>query len=209
MEADWTVALAAADPVIIVPWSSSPDDLKRCKFVDLRPNPDLIDEIEEAKASPGLRSALLLLNGRSSQLWTAKCDTWTRSVNTGDEPLDPYEMDADPGETDYGAGSYIDLLPRDAAVLCSFEIQEHWMRAVTEQLRKAPARAVRVELVLRHAQVSDRPGFAVTWFVDSCGATVESACQRWEAAIHQALTVMMREGFDAPPSDDTMIKTGE
>ena len=79
-----------------------------------------------------MRSALLLLNSAASQLWTAKCDAWTSSAEEGAEPFDPYEMDAEPGETAFGAGSYIDLLPRDFALLSSFERQERWIRAVTE-----------------------------------------------------------------------------
>ena len=135
MEADWSVALAAGDPVITVPWAAPGDDVNQCRFVDLRRSPHWIDEIEEARAKPRLRSALLLLNGAASQFWTAKCDTWSSSAVEGDEAFDPYEMDAEPQETAFGTGSYIDLLPRDAALLSSFECQERWMRAVVERLR--------------------------------------------------------------------------
>ena len=57
MEADWSVALAAGDPVITVPWAASSDDVKQCRFVDLRRSLRWIDEIEEARAKPRLRSA--------------------------------------------------------------------------------------------------------------------------------------------------------
>jgi hypothetical protein len=50
MEADWSVALAAGDPVIIVPWAAPDDDVNQCRFVDLRKNLHRIDEIEEARA---------------------------------------------------------------------------------------------------------------------------------------------------------------
>ncbi len=109
----------------------------------------------------------------------------------GDEPFDPYEMDAEPGETAFGAGSYIDLLPRDVAVLRVFEPQERWMRAVTERLRAIPASAARVELVLRRAEVEGVPGFGVTWFVEGCGATAQRAEQRWGEALDLALAVIM------------------
>ena len=71
MEADWTVALAAGDPVITVPWAASGDDIRECRFVDLRVDAHLIDEIEEARAKPPLRSALLVLNAATSPLWSA------------------------------------------------------------------------------------------------------------------------------------------
>ncbi len=190
MEADWTVALAAADPVITVPWTASGDDMHQCRFVDLRQSAHLIDEIEEARSKPPLRSALLLLNAATSPLWTAKCDAWTSSVDEGGEPFDAYEMGAEPGETAFGAASYVDLLARDVSFLASFERQERWIRAVTEVLRSIPASAARVELVLRRAEVEGASGFAVTWFVEGCGSTAQGAEQRWTRALDLALAVV-------------------
>ncbi len=88
MEADWTVALAPGDPVITVPWAAPGDDIRTCRFVDLRLGAHLVDEIEEARSRPALRSALLLLNAATSPLWTAKCDAWTSSVDEGAELFD-------------------------------------------------------------------------------------------------------------------------
>jgi hypothetical protein len=197
MEADWAVALADRDPVIIVPWAASGDDSGECRFprelrfIDLRSGAHLVDEIEEVKARPALRSSLLLLNGPASHLWTAKCDVWTTSTEQGDEPFDPYEMEAEAGETAFGAGSYIDLLPRDSAARGNFDAQERWIRAVTESLRAKPAKATRVDLVLRPAQVDGAPGFGVTWFVEGCGSTSHRAGQRWSEALSLALTVIL------------------
>jgi hypothetical protein len=191
MEADWTVALAPGAPVITVPWAASGDDIRTCKFVDLRLGAHLVDEIEEARSKPALRSALLLLNAATSPFWTAKCDAWTSSVDEGAEPFDPYEMDAESGDTAFGAGSYIDLLPRDVSFLAGFERQERWIRAVTEVLRSTPASAARVELVLRRAEVEGASGFAVTWFVEGCGSTARRAGQKWAEALNLALAVVM------------------
>ena len=190
MEADWTVALAAGDPVIRVPWAASGDDIRPCRFVDLRQGAHLIDEIEEARSRPPLRSALLLLNAATSPLWTAKCDAWASSVDEGGEPIDAYEMGAEPGETAFGAASYVDLLARDVSFLASFERQERWIRAVTEVLRSIPSSAARVELVLRRAEVEGASGFAVTWFVEGCGSTAQGAGQRWASALNLALAVV-------------------
>ena len=191
MEADWSVALAADDPVIIVPWAASGHDLCKCRFVDLRLDTHLIDEIEEARTRPALRSALLLLNGAESPLWTAKCDAWTGRAEEGVGPFDPYEMDAEPGDTAFGAGSYVDLLPRDMASLSCFDRQERWIRVVTERLRVVPASAARVELVLRRAEVKTVPGFAVTWFVEGCGAMAHEAEKRWSEALELALAAII------------------
>ncbi len=191
MEADWTVALAPGDPAITVPWAASGEDTRQCRFVDLRHDQHLIDEIEEAQAMPPLRSALLLLNAGPSPLWTAKCDAWTSSVEEGAEPFDAYEMAAEPGDTAFGAGSYIDLLARDVSFLASFERQERWIRAVAMKLRAIPASAARAELALRRAEVEGLSGFAVTWFVEGCGSTALEAGQRWSRALDLALAVVM------------------
>jgi hypothetical protein len=190
MEADWTVALAPGDPVITVPWAAL-DDGRTCKFVDLRLGAHLVNEIEEARSQPALRSALLLLNAATSPLWTAKCDAWTSSVDEGAEPFDPYEMNAEPGDVAFGAGSYIDLLPRDASFLAGFERQERWIRAVTEVLRSTPASAARVDLVLRRAEIEGVWGFAVTWFVEGCGSTAHRAGQMWAEALYLALAAVI------------------
>jgi hypothetical protein len=191
MEADWSVALATGDPGITVPWAASGDDEPKCRFVDLRLGPHLIDEIEEARGRLALRSGLLLLNGVDSQFWTAKCDAWTSSPEQGDDPFDPYEMNAEPGETAFGVGSYIDLLPRDFQASRCFDTQEQWLRTVTQRLRAIPANSARVELVLRGAQVDGVPGFGVSWFVEGCGGSAQGADQGWNQAFEAALAVIM------------------
>ena len=191
MEADWSVELAATDPAISVPWAASGDDEPKCRFVNLRQYPHLVAEIEETQENLALRSALLLLNGVTSQLWTAKCDEWSSSPEQGDDPFDPYEMDAVPGETAFGAGSYIDLLPRDLEISSGSTSQERWLRAVTERLRGIPASGARVELVLRRALVDGVPGYGVTWFVEGCGAAAEHAYQAWGGAFDLALATIM------------------
>jgi hypothetical protein len=191
MEADWSVALMDADPVITVPWAAPGEGHDRSRFIDLRLGIHGIDEIEEATARPALRSALLLLNGAASPLWTAKCDAWNTSAEQGDEPFDPYEMETEPAETAFGSGSYIDLLPRNFPARGCFDAQEQWMRAVIERLRATPAKAVRVELVLRPAQIDTVAGFGVTWFVEGCGSTAQRAAERWSEALSLALQVIL------------------
>lgn len=187
MEADWSVAVGEADPVIAIPWASG----DKCRFIDLRQGLDRIDEIEEVRGRPALRTALLLLNGAASPFWTAKCDAWTTSPDQGDAPFDPYEMEAEPGETDFGAGSYIDLVRRDLATRGDFEVAERWLREVTKSLRAQPAKAARVELVLRPSLVDAVPGFGVTWFVEGCGSTAHRAGQRWTEALTLPLGVIL------------------
>jgi hypothetical protein len=127
-----------------------------------------------------------LLNSAASPLWTVKCDAWD-----SDTPMDPYEMNAAPEDAALSAGSYIDLLARDSALLVSFERQERWVRAVAEAFRSLPAKAARAELVLRRAQVNHLAGYGVSWFVEGCGATALRARQAWSEALGLALPVIM------------------
>ena len=195
MEADWSVALEAADPVIIVPWAASGIGAQDCRFIDLRLDKNVIDEIEEARTRPALRSALLLLNRPGSPLWTVKCDAWNSSAEEGAEPMDPYEMDAELEETAFGAGSYIDLLPHDPLFLSSFERQERWIRVLTKTLRSVPAKATRVELILRRAEINDLSGFGVTWFVEGCAKTALRANEVWTRALELTLPLIMDTGL--------------
>ncbi len=208
MEADWNLALGSGDPVIVVPWSG-PDDDPGCRFVHLRAAPDRVDEVAEALAHPPLRSALLRLNGPHSHLWTAKCDAWTTGPDTGDAPFDPYEMDAEPGTTAFGAGCYIDLLPRKAPFFTCLEDQRRWMQAVVAKLRATPAGATRVELVMRPADVDDTAGYGFTCFVEGCGATAQAASQRWAEALGLALAVLLDTPAESTAGDGTMSEMGE
>ena len=186
MEADWSVELMAEDPVIIVPWAATSDAPSKCKFVDLRSGGQLIDEIVEAGRVPELRATLVALNGTASPLWTVKCDTWE-----SDSQMDSYEMDAAPADAKFSFGSYIDLLARDRTLQASFDRQEQWVRVVTGMLRAVPARAARVELVLRPAQVNYEAGYGVSWFVEGCGSTAQRAQKSWSDALGLALPVIM------------------
>jgi hypothetical protein len=206
MEADWSVALGADDPWITVPWSAE----EGLRFLDLRRDPQLVNEIQEARASKGLASALLSLNGDASPFSTAKCGLWTTSAEQGEPPADPYELDAEPGATDFTCGSYIDLVAPDTELLWSFDGLERWMRTITERLRVMPSKASRMDLVLRRAEVHGVEGFAVSWFVVGCGATAAEAVRSWEAALQVALQVIVSLALSrSPDREGTMEGSGE
>ena len=204
MEADWTLAFAPDDPVMSVPWAASGDNAESCRFIHLRVAPHRIDEVEEAEANPSLRTALLKLNGPSSHLWTSKCDAWTTGPENGDPPFDPYEMDAEPGGTAFGAGCYIDLLPRKEPLFESFKLQELWMDEVVGKLRATPAGASRVELIMRPAEIDETAGFGVTCFIEGCGPTADYASQRWAEALDLTLAVLMNTPWAAASGNGTI-----
>lgn len=211
MEADWSVELAADDPVIVLPWNveervsgSAPDepDRLRLQFFDLRHDPAAIDQIAEAQAEPALRSALLTLNQTESRLWTVKCGLWESGSQPADAAevdvhanvaaeIDPWEMDAEPEDTIFAAGCYIDIVPLDSEAAGSFAIMEKWLRNLTEQLRRVALHCARADFVLRRSEIHGVQGFAVTWFIEACGATWELATLRRGEALAQTLPIVM------------------
>ena len=70
---DWSAACAPDDPLLVVPWS---DPASGLGFIDLREDPDALDEIPEAEQHPALLASLRALNGTRSAVFTAKCDVW-------------------------------------------------------------------------------------------------------------------------------------
>ena len=198
MEADWSVELAADDPVIVVPWRAFP----AVQFIDLRARPQWIDEIEEARNRPALRSALARLNGEDSGLWTAKCDAWIRSGadESGGaidpiDSIDPWEMEATAEEARFAAGSYIDILALDLEARGSFAIGERWVRGLAESLRPRVLHSARTDFVLRRAEIHGVAGFGVTWFVEGCGRTAELAELKWAEALAGILPAVLNEGW--------------
>ena len=73
MHADWTVACAADDPWVVVPWSREDETI--C-YIDLRAAPQRLEEITEAVQYPCLAKALRRWNQPDTSLFTAKCDVW-------------------------------------------------------------------------------------------------------------------------------------
>ncbi len=187
MEADWSVELAADDPVMVIPWEPEGESFP---FIDLRENRQGLDEIPEARREPALRSALLVLNDAGSQLWTAKCDSWA-----GGE-VDPSEMDATPDDSRFSAGCYIDILLRDADANASFVLQEEWIRGLAKALRGVEMRCVRAEFLLRRAEVRGLAGFGMTCFVQGCGATAELAASRWKKALTEVSAILVQPAPD-------------
>jgi hypothetical protein len=206
MEADWAVELAADDPVIVVPWRSLAGAKRSAcfpivQFIDLRARPHSIEEIEEARGRPALRSALERLNAKDSGLWTAKCDAWVRGGDGAIDPIDPmdridpWEMDAAGEEARFAAGSYIDILALDLKTRGSFAIGEGWVRRLAESLRHRELRCARTDFVLRYAEIDGVSGFGVTCFVEGCGRTPEDAEQRWAEALGEALRTVLSTGL--------------
>jgi len=187
MQSDWTVACAADDPKVVIPWAGK-DPLLR--FVDLRQSPEALREIPEAAEYPCVAAALRRWNQPDTSLFTAKCDVWSYPAKLFDAEDLP--------EFAFARGSYIDLLHVDAATFASFEACERQLRAWTEVSRSLELPACRCEWTLRPARIfsslplpppavnSSRNGFATTLYTWGYGDSPESAAIAWDAAL-QAL----------------------
>jgi len=176
MEADWEVEVGGGAPVIDALWAG---------FVDLRQQPERIEEIAEAARFPALGGLLERLNSPGSPVWTAKCDLW--------EPVEPGEAaNLTVAEDDLPAALaiYVDLLPCAGSVFSQWQQAEAFCREWVARLGQIAMAGCSVELVVRQAVAGLAEGFAVTAYVsaeghDRAGAaeTLARALSAFAAAI--------------------------
>src|SRR6476646_7856565 len=74
VEADFAVELGAEDETLDFPWAADDGGLRH---YDLKRQPELLPEIEEARRVPELGEFLAAINSPSGILETAKCDVWS------------------------------------------------------------------------------------------------------------------------------------
>lgn len=190
MLSEWSAECDVDDPVVVVPWAS-PDGALR--WVDLRDDPDALDNIAEADDYPALLAALRALNGPRSPVFTSKCDAWSMDA----DELANSRMDLMLEDEVAAAGftSYIDLLPRDRAVLVSRPRVEGLLYRLERALREQPFSLAKVENVLRPAVAelggTVAEGYAVTLYVKGVGVDEHEAQQRWGEAL-RAVTALLR-----------------
>ena len=150
MQSDWTVACAANDPEIVIPWAGKDPALR---FIDLRRSPEALHEIPEAAEYACVAAALQRWNQPDTSLFTAKCDVWSYPAKLFDAEDLP--------EFAFARGSYIDLLSADAATFTSFQACERQLRAWTDISRSIDLPACRAEWTLRPARIIQSQGRAV------------------------------------------------
>lgn len=194
MEADFSVELTAEDPTLALPWSD-PDG--RFRYFDLRAHPELISEIEEARGFPELREFLVAVNSPSSNLQSAKCDTWFSRELSEEEAI-------------FGAackfGAYVDLAFHQPAPQASFAIHEAFALRLVELLKRAPELPAAIEAIIRRAHFESdsgqvRQGFYFTIYVNGYGDDEAVAKQSCGIALrlvgHAALQMSTGRGVAA------------
>ncbi|MGA8312403.1 MAG: hypothetical protein WB755_20400 [Terriglobales bacterium] len=175
MQADFGVELGAEDDTLELPWAAAGGGPR---YFDLKRQPDLLFEVEEAQRVPALREFLAAINSPGGFLETAKCDAWSSTEITPEEEI-------------FGAackfGSYIDLLFSNPDSRFAFAEHEELAKQVTQLLKRVPEIPAAAELIIRrcfyHLGDTVRDGFYITLYLSGYGDDEPEARQRWAIAL--------------------------
>ena len=175
MEADFAVELGADDETLELPWAA---DDGGPRYYDLKRQPELLLNIEEASSDRELGEFLVAMNAPASILETAKCDAWSSTEINAEEEI-------------FGAavkfGSYIDLLFTQESLRSSFEEHEQFAKRVTQLLKRVPEIPAAAELLIRrcffHVEDEVQEGFYITFYLFGYGDEESQARQRWAIAL--------------------------
>jgi hypothetical protein len=182
VEADFAVELGAGDETLELPWvaeaGAAYGEDGGPRYYDLKRQPELLLNIEEAIRVPELGEFLAAVNSPASILETAKCDAWSST-------------DINPEEEIFGAahkfGSYVDVLFSSEDSRGSFAEHEQFARRITQLLKRVPEIPAAAELLIRrgffHAGEETREGFYITLYLFGYGDDEAQARQRWAIAL--------------------------
>lgn len=188
MLTEWSAECAADDPLIEVPWAALDGDLR---WVDLRNDPNALDEISEADEHPALLAALRALNAARSPVYTSKCDVWQMDEEELGHLRDELLLEEDVGAA--GITSYIDLVFVDRTTFASRHQSEQMMHRIDRLARELPHSLAKLELVLRPAVVDlamVHEGYAITLYIKGCGVDEFEANERWSAALRDVVRLI-------------------
>jgi hypothetical protein len=178
MNADFSVELGRDDPMLDFPWT---DPSGRLAYFDLKRQPELIAQIEEAEKFPELGEFLRTLNSARSMVESAKCDVWTTTELSAEEDL----FDASRKFV-----SYVDLVFSTIDLRLSFASHENFARRLTELLRRAPEMPAAIEICVRRCFFENaggtREGFYFTVYISGYGNDDDSARRSWGVALKLA-----------------------
>ena len=195
MLAEWSAECSDDDPVLVVPWESTPG---MGEFVDLRENPYDLDHIPEAEQHPPLLQALRALNAARSPVFSAKCDAWIMDPEELESTL--LNLDLTPEEAPYGFSSYIDLLWRERPIFVSAGQQEQRLTRLTRLAAALDHPYAILECTLRPALIDltgPQQGFAFTLYVKALGTDPPHAYEHWARALESVTTLLRGKDFAA------------
>jgi hypothetical protein len=189
VQVDFAVELGPDDETLELPWS---DESSGLRYFDLKRHPELLAEIEEARAFPELAEFLAAINGPLSMFETAKCDVWHTTEMTVEDAI-------------FGAsskfGSYIDLVPFGESARLSFAIIENLAKRLVTLLKKVPEIPASAEFLIRRCFFQDgeqmHGGFYMTFYLFGYGEDEPQCRQRWGIAlklVQNAIVQLSRAG---------------
>jgi hypothetical protein len=161
MEADWEVEIGGGAPVIEAVWPG---------WLDLRTQPERVNEIAEVASFPALGKLLSALNAPASPWWTPKCDLWREQT----------------GEL----ACYVDLLPVEGRVFSEWQQAEAFCRAFVARLDGLPKHGasahdfeMSVTLMIRAAVAGEAEGFGITAYLSAGNSTRADAAAALSSAM--------------------------
>ncbi len=167
MEADYSVELGTDDETLALPWAA-PGGGPR--YYDLKRQPDLLLNIEEAQRNKELGAFLTAVNSAASLLETAKCDAWSTT-------------ELNPEEEIFGAthkfGSYVDLVFANDDARFSFPQHEDMAKRLTQLLKRVPEIPAAAEFLIRRCYYREKAGFYITFYLFGYGDDQDRARQQW------------------------------
>lgn len=146
MDADFSIELGPDDPVLDFPWTDSTGKLV---YVDLKRQPELIAQVEEAEKFRELAEFLGCLNTERSDVESAKCDVWSTNELSVEE---------DVFVASHKFACYVDLLFSDVEYRRSLSCHESFARRLIELLHKAPEIGAAAEVCVRRCFFTGTPG---------------------------------------------------
>jgi len=170
VEADFAVELGEDDETLTFPWAMDGGP----RYYDVKRQPELLVNIEEARRVQELREFLATVNSPSTLFESAKCDTWCSTDMTAEDEI-------------FGAsckfGSYVDLLFSNPTAQCSFPDHEQLASRLKQLLQRVPEIPAAAEFLIRrcyyHADAQVQHGFYITFYLFGYGDEENEARQRW------------------------------
>jgi len=195
MDADFSIELGRDDPVLDFPWK---DPAGRFAYIDLKRQPELLAQVEEAQEFPELGEFLRAVNSPRSLMESAKCDAWATTE---------LSLEEDVFDASHKCASYVDLVfsntasantliastdvtNADAPTIdrrFSFPSHEKFAKRLTELLRRAPEMPSSTEVCIRRCFFGDagetREGFYFTVYISGYGSDEITARRNWGVAL--------------------------
>ena len=184
MDADFSIELGRDDAVLDFPWKDPAGNLA---YFDLKRQPELIAQVEEAKKLLELGEFLRTVNSAHSLVESAKCDAWSTTDLSAEE---------DVFHASHKFASYVDLVFSSIDERWSFPRHEQFAKRLVALLRRAPEMSAAAEVCVRRCFFGEdgeaREGFYLTVYVNGYGDDEAAAQKRWMIGVKLVGTAILQ-----------------